>query len=207
MRKAIVILVSGFFAAVLLSMCGTYDKFAYDYVHSAIKDLQVALYDAKTVAPVNGTVLHTHLRLKMSFDLQIAETVSASRIKGFFPSAYAYAGSFPVNIGLLDKIASMSLVCDKPIGGIAKGEELLSDVTKSPYYNTGETWTITEWVNMLNAGESKKAMFLEGARTYYLITKFATANVDEDDYTFTLKLDYASGENPYVVTFPPVRLK
>ncbi len=142
----------------------------------------------------------------MKFDLSMAEAVYASNVNNFFPSVYAYADPVAVNNGLLDKIVNISLVCDKSVGGIASGEELLSGVIGGFYYPPDEWWTINEWTKMLNNGESKDVLFFEGNRTYYMTARFTKADVVDDDYTFTFRLSYASGENPHVITFPPIRL-
>ncbi len=58
------ILVIGFLAAVLLSMCGMVDKHTYKYVHTEMDNLRVVLYDGNGEVSANQTVSHAHLRVQ-----------------------------------------------------------------------------------------------------------------------------------------------
>ena len=199
---------TGFITVLVLSMCDQRCDLP-DY-KTRIDDLNVALYSGDSKVQGDQAIAAASLWLKMNFTLAVDEYISkyASNPNRFFYAAYAYNPCDSYTRGLSDKVVNVSLACDKAIGDFAAGENLISEIKINVRYE--HSWDVDGWMYGMNNGSDSKLTFIFSAGDYKyeftVTTVFSDVEVPEDDYTFTFRLDYASGENPYVVTCPTVRL-
>lgn len=199
----------GFIVTALMSTCDKLCNIPDHYC--VIENLQVVLCEDERGIPERRAVSVEGFQLRMTFDLVQGEYIYASNGIGFFPAAYAVSDCFSINKGLQDDISSVSLVCDTSIGGFAAGEDLIADFYYKAYRDVEYSWKPGEWIKLLNYGyDHTYRMSLWGTDYEFFITTLLSGpevEVEEDDYTFTFRLDYTSGENSFSVTFPPVWLK
>ena len=209
MKKTICILTTGFITVLVLSMCDQRCDLP-DY-KTRIDDLNVALYSGDSKVQEDQVITTASLHLKMNFTLAVDEYISkyASNLNGFFHVAYAHDACFSDTEGLSDRVVNVSLTCNKAIGDFGAGENLISEMKiKAAKMDYEYSLDVNSWMYGMNNGSNPKPFFIFSAGDYEftVTTVFSDVEVPEDDYTFTFRLDYASGENPYVVTYPTVRL-
>ena len=200
--------------ATIISMCDKPCDMEPNF-YTKVDDLKVMLYDGSRQIVNGETVSVVDFLLGMTFDLAVAgneELGSMKSLLNIFPVAYAFnACPPPVNCGLKNKISSISLTCDKQIWDFETGENLISSIS-TVRHGTTFSWDVADWITTINSGyDAKQPLFylMSGEHLENLDFRITTEiqSIEEGDFTFTFRLDYAFGENPFIITFPTVRLK
>ncbi len=156
------------------------------------------------------TVNSADLRLKLLCEFEYVDI-------GTYPNDYKSEYCFyRENIGLDGSIKSITVTCDRPIANIEAGEDLISVMNAKIYVKDQYEMTVQEWMDTLNKGyfTSRRGGGVYAGLPYEfdlaLIPYYVT--VTEDDYVFTLQIDFYSGwkgrpERTLLHVFPAVHLK
>lgn len=210
MKRILIVLLFGFGATLLSTTCApTIDKPKTDYSYSRLAVVRTQLLNEGSAITAEEAVFADELELKIDLNFVKVTKLSAARRSGLFPTAYATVKPLPISKGLKNKISSITLTCDKSIGGFEAGLNLISTIDGGDYElcEAGTIGKCIQWLNEgINHGDKPQ---IDPGRDYTIVSKpvFAGTEIEEGDYTFTFRLDYVSGATPFVVTFPTVRLK